>query len=224
MTYQPNSASPIFPGVDLAGSSPHFPGLPGDRLLTATRLGSLGEKRLIFNQIDTPGQVHVYRAECSAGERLRVQMFVPVLPRGGAAVPAFAIIGQSLPYSAEGQKLPVDLPKGYRAIVAPPPGELHQPIEDLLTRVRYYPGPVIDTRSLVGGTCYLAVWSPHNHLGKYVIQTGHRWPLRLTYWASIPYFWWQIRGWFGLNRSGAVSAVIGVALVGLLAAWLLKKK
>ena len=61
-------------------------------------------------------------------------------------------------------------------------------------------------------------------MGKYAIQTGHRWPLAVTYWASIPYFWWQIRGWFGLDRSSAVGAVVGVALVGLMAAWLLKKK
>ncbi len=202
MTYQPHSTPSAIPGVDLAGSSPLFPALPGDRLLNALPLGDLGEKRLIFNQIDTPGQLHLYRFDCTAGERLRAQMFVPLLPRGGTVVPAFAVIGQSLPYSAESQKVPADLPKGYSAIVAQPPGQLLQPVEDMLTRVRYYPGPVIDTRSLVGGTCYLAVWSPHNHMGKYVIQTGHRWPLAATYWARIPLFWWQIRGWFGLNRSG----------------------
>jgi hypothetical protein len=209
----------------LAGSRPIFPGLPGERLINGLPIENFDEKRLIFNQFDTPGQVHIYKADCRAGERLRAQMFVPVLPRGGTAVPAFAIIGQSLPYSADAQKLPVDLPKGYSAIVAPSPSQLVQPVEDILTRARYYAGPIIDTRTLVGGKCYLAVWSPHNHMGKYVIQTGHRWPLRATYWASIPLIWWRIRGWFGLNRSRAVSAAIGGAVVvGLLTAWLLKKK
>ena len=224
MSYQSHSSPAAVPGVDLAGSVPCFPSRPGDRLVTALPLGSFAEKRLIFNQLDKPGQVHIYRAECVAGERLRAQMYVPVLPRGGTAVPAIAVIGQSLPYSADIKDVPVELPKGYSAIVAPPPSELLQPVEDLLTRVRYYPGPVIDTRTLVGGHCYLAVWNPHNHMGKYVIQTGHRWPMRITYWASIPLFWWQIRGWFGLNRGGAVSAVLGLALMGFVAAWLMRQQ
>lgn len=215
---------PTIPSAELAGSRPVFPGLPGAKLANGLPVDDFSEKRLIFNHLGTPGQVHIYRADCAAGERLRAQLLVPLLSRGGAAVPAFALIGQSLPYSADVQKLPVELPKGYSAIVAPSPSKLLRPVEDMLTRARYYPGPVIDTRTLVGGKCYLAVWSPQNQMGKYVIQTGHRWPLAAAYWASIPYFWWQIRGWLGLNRSGAVGAVVGVALVGLIAAWLLKRK
>lgn len=224
MSSLPQTNPTARPGVEFAGSRPLFPGLPGGKLIDGLPIGSFHEKRLIFNQIDKPGQVHVYRFDCQAGERLRGQLLVPVLPRGGSAVPAFAIIGQSLPYSADVQRLPVDLPQGYSAIVAPPPTQLLQPVEDLLTRSHYYPGPVIDTRTLVGGTCYLVVWHPHNQMGKYVIQTGHRWPLGATYWGSVPLFWWRIRGWFGLDRMGGVAAVVGLALLGLLAARLLKRE
>ncbi len=224
MSFLSQTNLPTISGADLAGSRPIFPGIPGGKLADGLPLDDFSEKRLIFNHFDTPGQVHIYRADCAAGERLRAQLFVPVLSKGGTAVPAFALIGQSLPYSADAQKLPIELPKGYSAIVAPSPSKLLQPVEDVLTRARYYPGPVIDTRTLVGGKCYLAVWSPQNQMGKYVIQTGHRWPLAATYWASIPYFWWQMRGWFGLDRSGAVGTVTGVILVGLMAAWLLNKK
>ena len=131
--------------------------------------------------------MHVYRAECRAGERLRVQMLVPVLPLGGSVVPAFAVVAQSLPYSADLQKLPFPLPAGFSAVVAPPPTDLVAPIADALTRVRYYPGPVIDTKTLVGGRAYIVVWSPHNHMGKYALQVGHRWPFRWTYWTQIPH-------------------------------------
>jgi hypothetical protein len=87
------------------------------------------------------------------------------------------------------------------------------PVADALTNVRYYPGPTIDTKTLVGGRAYLVVWSPHNHMGKYALQVGSRWPMRWTYWAQIPLFWWQIRGWFGLSRAaayGALTAVVGL--------------
>jgi hypothetical protein len=76
-------------------------------------------------------------------------------------------------------------------------------VQDVLTGVRYYPGPLIDTRILVSGDCYLVVWSPHHHMGKYVLQVGRQWPLRWSYWAQLPRWWWQIRGWFGLSRSAA---------------------
>jgi hypothetical protein len=84
-------------------------------------------------------------------------------------------------------------------------------VEDVLTRVRYYPGPTIDTRTLVGGRCYIVVWSPSNHVGKYVLQVGQRWPTRVTYWLRLPGTWWQIRGWFGLSRMAAVYAGTAVA-------------
>jgi hypothetical protein len=198
------------PSSEMAGSQPTFPGQPGDQLANGLRLSTFSHKRLVFNQFSRPGQVHVYRTDCQAGERLRVQMFVPVLPWGGAVVPAFAIVAQSLPYSADVHKLPLDLPAGYSAIVAPPPSELVQPTRDMLTSVQYYPGPLIDTRTLVGGHCYLVVWSPHNHMGKYVIQLGHRWPWGWIYWAQLPLFWWQIRGWFGLSRLAAYATGAGL--------------
>ena len=160
--------------------------------------------------------MHVFRADCRAGDRIRVQMLVPVLPVGGAVVPAFAVVAQSLPYSADVHKLPFTLPAGLSAVVAPPPTELVTPIADALTNVRYYPGPTIDTKTLVGGRAYIVVWSPHNHMGKYVLQIGSRWPMRWTYWAQIPLFWWQIRGWFGLSRAAAYLALAGVVGLGAL--------
>jgi hypothetical protein len=199
-----------------------FTGIPGAHLTDSLPVADFSQKRLLFNEFSRPGQIHVYSAECHAGERLRAQMYVPVLPRGGAVVPAFAIVGQSLPYSADIRSLPLDLPQGYSAIVTPPPSELLQPVQDLITRVRYYPGPMVDTRTLVGGRCYLVVWSPHNHMGKYVIQVGQHWPWRLTYWMQLPVFWWQIRGWFGLSRTGIYTAVTTL-LLGFILAWLWKQ-
>ncbi|MBX3012636.1 MAG: hypothetical protein KF832_14065 [Caldilineaceae bacterium] len=185
-------------------------------MATSSALSDVRQKQLLFNRLAQPGQIHVYSAECRAGERLRVQMFVPVLPLGGAVVPAFAVVAQSLPYSADIQKLPLELPAGYSAVVAPPPGELHTPVNDMLTRVQYYPGPLIDTRTLVGGRCYIIVWSPHNHMGKYVLQIGTTWPWQGSYWLQLPIFWWLIRGWFGLSRLAAYGVVGALLLIAAL--------
>jgi hypothetical protein len=210
-------------GADFAGSTPAFPGLPGATLQTGLRLPNFQSKRLIFNRIGQPGQVHVYAAECGAGERLRVQMLVPMLPAGGAAVPAFAVVAQSLPYSADMQKLPFTTPAGFSAVVATPPAQLTAPAKDVLTRVRYYLGPAIDTRTLIGGRAYIVVWSPHNHMGKYVLQVGQRWPLQWSYWAQLPIYWWRIRGWFGQSRAALIGAVAGVALLSALLIGLLRR-
>lgn len=209
--------------ADFAGCTPIFPGLPGATLQTGLRLPNFQSKRLIFNRLGQPGQVHVYAAECRAGERLRVQMLVPMLPVSGAVVPAFAVVAQSLPYSADMQKLPFTTPAGFSAVVATPPVQLTAPAKDVLTRVRYYPGPTIDTRTLVGGRAYIVVWSPHNHMGKYVLQVGQRWPLQWSYWAQLPVYWWRIRGWFGLSRAALVGAVAGSVLLGALAIGLLRR-
>ncbi len=211
-------------GADLAGSLPLFPKSPGNTLPTSLAVANFRQKRLIFNRLNYLGQIHVYQAECRAGDRLRVQMLVPVLPIGGAVVPAFAVVAQSLPYSADVQKLPLALPAGYSAVVAPPPTELVTPVRDMLTRADYYPGPLIDTRTLVGGRCYIVVWSPHNHTGKYVLQVGYGWPWRWTYWAKLPYFWWQIRSWFGLSRAAAYWAGAAVLLAGALTVTVIAKR
>lgn len=209
---------------DLAGSLPIFPATPGATLATSMGLPTLRRKQLLFNRLSQPGQIHVYSAECHAGERLRIQSYVPVLPMGGAAMPACAVIAQSLPYSADVQKLPVSLPAGYSAVVAPPPGRLGTPVQDLLTRVEYYAGPVIDTRTLVSGRCYIVVWSPNNQMGKYVLQLGNSWSWRADYWLQLPRFWWQIRGWFGHSRAAAYGAVAALLLSGFLLFTLVRKR
>ncbi len=232
--------------TDLAGSLPSFPPLPGEELAASQHVPNIRRKRLLFNRLTMPGQVHVYSAALRAGQRLRVQMYVPVLPSGGAVAPAFAIVAQSLPYStgkAKGKERatskaeakaeakpasnlapPLDVPAGYSTMVAPPPGNLEAPVQDLLTRVRFYPGPTLDTRPLVGGRCYLVVWSPQNRSGKYVLQVGHRWSWRVGYWLQLPRYWWQIRGWFGMGRSGLIWAVAGVASAGLMVVRLMRRE
>ena len=212
------------PGVDLAGSVPVFGSRPGSQLVDGESFSDFSRKRLIFGAFTRLGETHVYRVDCRAGDRLRAQMFVPVLPRGGSVVPTFAIVARSLPYSADTEKLPLELPHGYSAIVAPAPSELLQPVKDVLTRVHYYPGPLIDSRTVVGGRCYLVVWTPHNRLGKYVISIGHRWHLRWSYWAQLPLYWWRIRGWFGLSRAAALYVLAGVLLVLLALAAILRRR
>ena len=49
-------------GVDLAGSTPIFPGIPGGKLNTGLPLSDFSHKRLLFNRLEQPGQVHVYSA------------------------------------------------------------------------------------------------------------------------------------------------------------------
>jgi hypothetical protein len=220
----PSKKQPVMAGTDLAGSLPLFPGVAGTTLATSTALPTLHRKQLLFNRLARPGQIHVYSANCKAGERLRVQSYVPVLPMGGAVMPACAVIAQSLPYSADVQKLPVDLPAGYSAVVAPPPGKLGTPVQDMLTRVQYYPGPLIDTRTLVSGHCYIVVWSPHNQMGKYALQIGSGWSWRWDYWLQLPRFWWQIRGWFGHSRVAAYGVGVGLLVAGLLLLRLLRNR
>lgn len=216
MRVLPSKNQPVMSGSELAGSLPVFVESPGATLATSKGLSSLRQKQLLLNRLARPGQVHVYSAECNAGERLRVQTYVPVLAMGGAVMPACAVIAQSLPYSADVQKLPVELPAGYSAVVAPPPGRLGAPFRDLLTQVQYYPGPLIDTRTLVSGRCYIVIWSPSNQMGKYVLQVGNSWSWRWRYWLQLPRFWWQIRGWFGYSRAAAYGACAALGMVGLL--------
>jgi hypothetical protein len=199
---------------ELAGSIPIFARNVGSTIVTSTDLGDFRQRRLIFNHLDQPGRVHVYRADCRAGERLRVQVMTPVLPIGGSVSPAVAVIAQSLPYDADEGELPFPLPAGYSAVVASPPRSLLAPVRDLLTRAKFYPGPVVDTRTLVGGRCYIAVWSPRNQMGKYVLHVGYSWPLSLRYWLGVPGYWWRIRGWFGLSRMAAFAA-LGLLLLSI---------
>jgi hypothetical protein len=197
---------------DLAGSTPLFARGIGGTLVTSAEMGDFRQRHLVFNLLDRPGQVHVYRADCRAGERLRVQMLTPVLPNGGAVIPAVAVIAQSLPYAGEEGKLPIQLPAGYSAVVASPPRALLAPVRDTLTRVSYYPGPVIDTRTLVGGRCYIAVWSPQNKMGKYALHIGYSWPWSWRYWLGVPSYWWKIRGWFGHSRK-AIFGLLGALIL-----------
>ena len=80
-------------GVDLAGSVPVFGSRPSSRLIDGDSFTDFSRKRLIFGAFTQLGQTHVYRVDCKAGDRLRAQLFVPVLPRGGSVLPTFAVVG-----------------------------------------------------------------------------------------------------------------------------------
>ena len=203
--------------MELAGSLPLFAGPVGGSIAASEPLASFRRKQLLFNRIVQAGQVHVYRADCAAGERLRVQVMVPVLKHGGALAPAVAVVAPGLPYQGEIPNLPIKLPAGCASLIAMPPTVLMAPMKDMLTRATYYPGPVIDSRTLVGGRCYILVWSPQNNVGKYVLQVGHAWSFSWRYWLQVPRFWWQIRGWFGLSRWQAYAALGGAVALGLVA-------
>lgn len=208
-----------------AGSIPEFPKRIGSQLSDSYALAEFRRKRLLFAGFQTPGEVHVYSGDCHAGGRLRVQSMIPVLHLSAGVAPAFAVVAQSLPYSADVHKLPLPLPAGYSAVVAQPPAELVAPVEDRLTGAKYYPGPVVDTRTLVSGRCYVIVWSPQNRMGKYALRIGQQWPLSWLYWLRLPVFWWRVRGWYGLSRARAFVAGAGM-LAGSAAvtAWLARKR
>ncbi len=70
----------------------------------------------------------------------------------------------------------------------------------------------------------MVVWSPQNQMGKYVLQVGHRWPWRWTYWLSVPRFWWQIRGWFGLSRTMAYAAGVLAIVAALLSLRIVRRR
>jgi hypothetical protein len=135
----------------------------------------------------SPARCTSMRADCRAGERLRVQMLVPMLPLGGSVVPAFAVVAQSLPYSADTQKLPFALPAGFSAVVAPPPSELVTP-----------GGRCADARALLSRAAHRhqdagRAGAPTSSCGVRTTtwasmrcRSGTAGRFRWTYWAQIP--------------------------------------
>jgi hypothetical protein len=202
-------------GLDMVGSLPVVAHHAGGTIATSMELPAFRQKLLILGRLEAPGSVQVYTAECHAGERLRVQMLAPLLRMERGIAPSFALIAQSLPYSADVHKLPFALPAGFSAVVAPAyagaPQEMAPAMRDPLTQARYYPGPVIDTRTLVGGRFYIVVWSPERHLGKFAVSIGSQWPLDWWYWLQMPLYWWKIRAWFGLGHRPAYLALAAMA-------------
>ncbi len=202
--------------ADWARSRVRFPAQPGSTAASSQVLHDLHRKQLIFNQIDLPGQVHVYRADCPAGARLRVHVLTPCLQTGRALTPAVAVVAQSLPYHASRVELPIALPAGYSAVTILPPEELITPVKDWLTGALYYSGPIVDVRTLVGGHCYIVVWSPDNGMGRYLVQVGYEPQARWRALLQAPWVWWRVRGWYGASRRGAAWLLAALLLFGLL--------
>lgn len=199
--------------ADLARSRVRFLAQPGSTVATSLKLNDLRHKQLIFNGLDHPGRVHVYRADCPAGARLRVHVLTPQLQTGRAVTPAVAVVAQGMPYAA-GADLPISLPAGYSAVTLMPPEELIVPAKDWLTGALYYSGPIVDARTLVGGPCYIVVWSPDNGMGRYLLQVGHAPQPRWRAALQAPWVWWRVRGWYGKSRRTAIWLATALILFG----------
>jgi hypothetical protein len=207
---------PVLP-IHLAGSMVRFPAGAGGTLAAATPLGDVARCSVVFNQIDHPARVHVYRADCPAGTRLRVQALMPALSAGRAVAPAVALLAQGAPGGSDGLKPPVMIPAGYSAKVLAPPKLQPSAQVDALTGASFLAERAIDTRTLVGGRVYVVVWSPDNLMGKYVLQIGYAPVHEWGQWLSAPWVWWRVRGWFGLKRTAAYMVLAVVLLLALLA-------
>ena len=66
----------------------------GGSLAAATPLADMTRLSGDLESVRPSGPGHVYRAECPAGTRLRVQMLTPALPVGRALTPAVALVAQ----------------------------------------------------------------------------------------------------------------------------------
>lgn len=210
------------PTAELAQSRPRFLRDAGRTPATATPLADVTTKQTIFGMLDQPGSVHVFRADCPAGQRLRAQVFAPSLQGGRALVPALALVAQGVRTGVDGPEIPVPLPAGYGAVSVAPAAKLADPLVDRLTGAQFFAGPLVDEVTLVGGRCYVVVWSPDKQPGKYLLQVGYA-PSRVGRLA-IATAWWRIRGWFGLSRTGGVVALLAAALViGLVLRLLLRR-
>ena len=217
--------------VSLLGWRALFPRSVGATPATSADLGDFRHGQLLLAQLAQPGQAHVYRAECRAGERLRVQAWTPLLARGAMVTPAVAVVAQGMPNAAAvpsavgapsvmpSVMLPVKLPAGYGVVAQMPPKTLLDPVTDRATGARFFAGPTIDTRTLVGGRCYIVVWSPTHGLGKYGLRVGSRPRARWQGWLGWPRLWWQVRGWCGLSRWSAYGFLAALLLLG----WLLRR-
>ncbi len=211
-----SSVEPVLP-LHLAGSLVYILEGAGGSLAAATMLEGVTRCAVVLNQIDHPGRVHVYRADCPAGTRLRVQLLTPSLAAGRALTPAMAVLAQGAPVSSDGLKPPVTIPAGYRAQVVAPPKAQPSAQTDALTGATFLAGLAIDTRTLVGGRVYVVVWSPENLMGKYALQIGHTPVHDWGRWLLALWVWWRVRGWFGLKRTAAYVALAGVLFLALIA-------
>jgi hypothetical protein len=209
---------PVLP-LHLAASRVRILEGAGRSLAVATPLGGMTRCSVVLNTIDHPGRGHVYRADCPAGTRLRVQVLIPSLAAGRALNPAVAVLAQGAPASNNSLKLPVSVPAGYSAQVAAPAKTQPQTHTDALTGATFAVGRTIDTRTLVGGRVYVVVWSPDNLMGKYALQVGYAPVHEWGQWLLAPWIWWQVRGWFGLGRTAAyvvlAAALLLVTLIAL---------
>ena len=202
------------PSTELAQSRPCFLTGVGRTFATASPLQDVTTQQTIFGMMDSPGSVHVLRADCPAGQRLRVQLFSPVLQRGRAPAMALAVVAQGLRTVFDGPKPPIHLPAGYGAVSVGPVTKQAIPLVDRIAGARFFAGPAVDEVTLVGGRCYILVWSPDNQPGKYLLQVGYA-PFQAGRLAAL-LAWWRIRGWFGLSRMAGMVALPAV----LLTVWL----
>ena len=159
------SSEPTLP-LHLAGSLVRLLRGAGVALASATSLTDVTRCQVILNQFDHPGRAHVYRADCSAGTRLRVQLLTPALSVGRALTPAVAVLAQGIPAGGDALKLPVTVPAGYSAQTIAPPKRQTRMQTDALTGAGFFPGRAIDTKTLVGGRVYVVVWSPRQSDGQ----------------------------------------------------------
>ena len=176
---------------------------------TALEIPSPTVSYAAYGELKTPQQADVYKVTLDKETPFYARLNIPKRPGLERFAPAFVLFGPELPTSNEPPNYPLPLPEGLGRAIFLPEGKadtFFEPFTQTTLLQRQYV-----SRSLPPGTYYLAVYSPENQTGKYVLATGTVDQFGLRDWLSFPATWLKVRLWYDAGQTWLI-------LTGLLAA------
>ena len=171
----------------------------------------------VMGELQTPDDIDVVTFDYKAGDRFKVEVFIPAHNELRTFSPNIALVGPGLPQPSV--KLPFDLPRGMGAVVATSDSTFDY--FDVFTQVTYFPRAKIDMPLPQTGRYFVVIWGKPVGMARYALDIGVMENFAPAVVARYPINWYEVRDYL---RWGVWPALLIVPLIALGLIVLLRKR
>lgn len=151
-----------------------------------------------YGNLTEKGQIDYFRFRAEEGDTIIAEILIPSIPRLDGFAPVLSLI-------APGD----DDPTTTKLWVGGDRETFFEPF----TQTRYDRRQQLEVSAPMDGEYYLAVHSPENQTGKYVLSIGEKDVFSGNDVITLPYVWWKVRMFVELQASTVAIAAILVLSV-----------
>lgn len=183
---------------------------PINTLEKSYEITNIEESQAIYSQIMKESDIDIYSFEGKAGQKFYTQLMVPDIDESRELLLTLVVLGpfEDANYLDQYTPLIGQRLKGYVI----DPGNNRKKFFEPFTQTSYLKKQQFSLELPIDGTYFIAVYSPVEQSGKYVLTVGQEESFGIKDLLHYPATWFKVNYWFNPLRPFSMLVLVGLVL------------